>query len=366
MQARLFVQKRRGWRCEFAAADAPGRWFLTELLKGALTMVRSFFVFRKLISRLDFYPLRILLPLLILVVILAACGGASNAGTTSPANHQGSGSQPVASTPGASGGGGSPTLPNGTPVNAYLIRSLSVGLLVNKPLDAEHQITQDILAADPLAQAAGEDISQQDDGSYLVAMTFSVSSPKYDTVKAYLNAFPATYPTFKGKLTSEKETVQNVTSQYVDLQSRLTNLRTEQQRLLTLLSQAQNLSDTLTIQDKLTDVEGQIEQIEGQINELTDQTSYSTMTINLSATPVTAPPAPAPQQSWNPGGVLGAAIGVLLAVLQVLADVLIWALVFTPVWLLAFGVFSVWRRIKQRGLNAAIKASARPSSPGAP
>ena len=331
-------------------------------------MLRSFFRSDKPIRR--FYPrsLNVLLPMLIFGFILAACGGASSTATHSPSYNSGSGSsgQP-ASTPGTSGGAGTPTLPNGTPANAYLIRSLSVGLLVNKPLDVEHQITQDVLAADTQAQAAGEDISQQDDGNYLVALTFSVSAPKYDTVKAYLNTFSATYPAFKGKLTSEKETVQNVTSQYVDLQSRLTNLRTEQTRLLTFLSQAQNLSDTLTIQDKLTQVEGQIEQIEGQINDLAGQTAYSTVTINLSATPVkSTPPPPPPPQSWNPSGVLGAAFGVLLAVLQVVADVLIWVLVFTPIWLLALGIFYVWRRVKQRGLNASIKASARTSGPGAP
>ena len=39
----------------------------------------------------------------------------------------------------------------------------------------------------------------------------------------------------------------------------LTNLRGEQQRLLTLMGQAQSLSDVLTIEQRLTDVEGQIE-----------------------------------------------------------------------------------------------------------
>ena len=332
-------------------------------------MLRSFFVSFKPMRRFSARPLHVLLPILIFAVILAACGGAAQSSTsynTTSNSSSGSGNQPAATPPGSSGSSGSPTLPNGTPVNTYLIRSLSVSLLVNNPLDAEHQITRDVLAADTQAQAAGEEINQQSDGSYVVALTFAVSAPNYDTVKAYLSTFAADHPDLKGKLTNEKETVQNVTSQYVDLQSRLTNLRTEQSRLLTFLSQAQNLSDMLTIQDKLTDVEGQIEQIEGQINDLSGQTAYSTVTINLSASPVKAVPPPAPKQSWNPGGVLGAAFGVLLAVLQVLADVLIWVLVFTPVWLLALGVYYIWRRIKQRGLNAAIKVSAKTTSTGAP
>src|SRR5579871_6684677 len=329
-------------------------------------MLRSIFVSLRPTRRFYARPLRAILPVLIFAVILAACGGAaSNSANYSASNSSGGVQQPAATPPGASGSSGSPTLPNGTPVNTYLIRSLSVSLLVNNPLDAEQQITRDVLAADTQAQAAGEDISQQDDGTYLVALTFAVSAPNYDTVKAYLNSFPAAHPDFKGKLTSEKETVQNVTSQYVDLQSRLANLRTEQTRLLTFLSQAQSLSDMLTIQDKLTDVEGQIQQIEGQINDLTGQTSYSTVTINLSASPVKAAPPPAPPKAWNPGGVLGAALSVLLAVLQVLADVLIWVLVFAPIWLLALAVYYVWRRLKQRRLNASVSA-VKSSGLGAP
>ncbi len=329
-------------------------------------MLRSFFAFRQPVIR--FYPRsrRLLFLLLLLGVILTACGSSGNSATSNSAQLQSGGDNSAASTPVSAGAGGAPTLPNGTAVNAYLIRSLSVSLLVNKPLDAEQKITQGVLAADPQAQAAGEDINEQSDGSYIVSLTFAVSAPNYDAVKAYLNAFPTNYPDFKGKLTNEKETVQNVTSQYVDLQSRLTNLRTEQQRLLQLLSQAQNLSDTLTIQDKLTDVEGQIEQIEGQINQLSSQTSYSMVMITLSATPVTASPAPAPQASWNPGGVLGTAFGVLLAVLQVVADVLIWVLVFSPIWLVVLGGYYIRRRIKQRRLNAGVGVGARTAGSSAP
>src|SRR5215472_14079901 len=183
-------------------------------------MLRSFFVPhttpRKPDSRLERPALRRFLPLLLLVIGLAACGSTASSGSA-PSNSASYG-QPAATPPSSSGTSGSHTLPNGTPVNAYLIRSLSVGLQVNRPLDAEHQITQDILAADPQAQAAGEEINQQSDGSYTVALTFAVSAQKYDAVKAYLNSFAATYTaTFKGKLINEKETVQNVTAQYVDL-----------------------------------------------------------------------------------------------------------------------------------------------------
>ncbi|HEY7356137.1 MAG TPA: DUF4349 domain-containing protein [Ktedonobacterales bacterium] len=297
--------------------------------------------------------------LVMLAFVLAACG-ATNAtsGTSNSSLASNPGAQPPAATPiaGGAGSGGTPTLPNGTPATAYLIRTLSVNLVVNKPLDVEHQMNQDVFAMDPLSQGAGEQINQQSDGTYTVAVTFAVSAAKYEAIKAYLGGFSTTYPAFKGKLISENETVQNVTTQYVDLQSRLKNLQTEQKRLLDLMSQAQNLSDTLTLQDKLTDVEGQIEQIEGQINELSGQTAYSMVTVNLAANAPPAPPPPTPAKPWSPGDIFAAAASTMISILQVVVDILIWIAVFAVFWLPVLVIVYLVRRVRQRP---------RPTKPGA-
>jgi hypothetical protein len=295
-----------------------------------------------------------LLPLLLLACVLAACGeSASNSAAFSNSNQTTSG-QPAA-TPGSGGGAtaGPPTLPNGTPVTNYLIRTLSVSLVVAEPLKVVQQISQDMLNLDPLSQGSGEQINQQDDGTYKVSITFAVSAAKYEQVKTYLGGFSKDNqnPAYVGELVSENESVQNVTGQYVDLQSRLKNLQTEQQRLLQLMSQAQNLSDTLTLQDKLTDVEGQIEQIEGQINDLAGQTAYSMVTINLSSTPPAPKTTPSTStQKWSPGDIFSAAVSVMVAVLQVVLDILIWVAVFAVFWLPILAGYYLWRR-RQRSVK---------------
>ncbi len=297
-----------------------------------------------------------LLPLLLFALVLAACGGSSassNSGTFSTTSGA-PGNQPAA-TPGTGSGAttGPPTLPNGTPVSTYLIRTLSVALVVNNPLDVEQLINHDMLSLDPLAQGAGEQINQQSDGTYKVSVTFAVSSAKYEKVKTYLGGFSKDNqnPIYQGELVSESETVQNVTSQYVDVQSRLKNLQVEQQRLLQLMSQAQNLSDTLTLQDKLTDVEGQIEQIEGQINDLAGQTAYSMVTVNLSSTPPLLPSPPARPKQWSPGDIFSAAVSVMIAILQIVIDILIWVAVFAVFWLPILAGVYVWRRLRQRSVK---------------
>src|SRR5579885_3333758 len=121
MQARLLIQMRL--LCGFTAGGAPGGRCLTELPKGALEMLRSFFVSLRPARRFYARPLRAILPVLIFAVILAACGGAaSNSANYSTSNSSGGVQQPAATPPGSSGSSGSPTLPNGTPVNTYLIR----------------------------------------------------------------------------------------------------------------------------------------------------------------------------------------------------------------------------------------------------
>ena len=61
-----------------------------------------------------------------------------------------------------------------------------------------------------------------------------------------------------GTVLARTENVQDVTMDYVDVQSRLKALRTEQEALLALLEKATSLSDILTLQEKLTGVRGDI------------------------------------------------------------------------------------------------------------
>ena len=135
-----------------------------------------------------------------------------------------------------------------------------------------------------------------------------------------------------------------MTNDYVDTQSRLTNLRGEQQRLLLLMSSTNTLGDIITIESRLTDVEGQIEDIEAHLNLLKNQTTFYTVTIGLQPiAPITPPPSSTP---WSLGQVLHDSWAAALAFGQGLASLLIWVGVFSiyliPVALLGY---FVWRRI---------------------
>lgn len=68
-----------------------------------------------------------------------------------------------------------------------------------------------------------------------------------------------------GRVESESQNGQDVTSQYVDLQARLANARNTEQRLIDLLRQRTGkLSDVLEVEQEVARVRGEIEQMEAE------------------------------------------------------------------------------------------------------
>lgn len=74
---------------------------------------------------------------------------------------------------------------------------------------------------------------------------------------------------------------QDVTEEYVDLESRLKSKKAVEARLLEFMNQAQKTEDLLKISSDLADVQEQIEQIAGRKKFLENQTALSTVTITL-------------------------------------------------------------------------------------
>ena len=143
------------------------------------------------------------------------------------------------------------------------------------------------------------------------------------------------------KVTTDTISGQDVTEEYVDLESRERNLRATEESLLRLYDRAENVEEALSIQRELTTIRGEIELVQGRIKYLDQRSAYSQITLNIQ--PVTSPPPPKP--TWDPGRVVERAWDASLAVLQVMVTAIISALVFG--WWLApvlIGGFVWWRR----------------------
>lgn len=84
-----------------------------------------------------------------------------------------------------------------------------------------------------------------------------------------------------GVVLESTETATNVTLQYVDLESRIKAYRTEQTTLLGLLEKADSLENTLKIQERLSEINYQLENYTAQLRVLENRVSYSTVTIDV-------------------------------------------------------------------------------------
>lgn len=82
-------------------------------------------------------------------------------------------------------------------------------------------------------------------------------------------------------ITYRQENVEDVTLNYVDLESHKKMLLKEQERLLEFLDQAETLDDIITIESRLTEVQYQIESMESQLRTYDNQIDYSTVYLSV-------------------------------------------------------------------------------------
>jgi anti-sigma factor RsiW len=85
-----------------------------------------------------------------------------------------------------------------------------------------------------------------------------------------------------GRVEAESQSGQDVTSQYVDLQARLSNARNTERRLTDLLrNRTGKLSDVLEVEQELDRVRGAIEQMEAERKNMSNQVSYATLNATI-------------------------------------------------------------------------------------
>lgn len=84
-----------------------------------------------------------------------------------------------------------------------------------------------------------------------------------------------------GNVSYKNESVDDVTLQYVDVESRRNALETEQDRLMELLEEAGTVEDIITIESRLSEVRYELENYESQIRLLDNQIEYSAVYLDI-------------------------------------------------------------------------------------
>jgi hypothetical protein len=143
---------------------------------------------------------------------------------------------------------------------------------------------------------------------------------------------------------------QDVTEEYVDLSSQLTNLEATAARVRAFLDDATRVEDALAVNAELSRLEGEIAVIKGRMQYLEQSSAFSSITVNVTPDELAQPIEVA---GWQPSGVARQAIETLVSALQSLANLLIWfVIVALPILLLILLPFLLilWliRRLRRR------------------
>jgi Domain of unknown function (DUF4349) len=178
----------------------------------------------------------------------------------------------------------------------------------------------------------GSSTSLPGDGPATGQVTFRVPVDAYEAVLRELKGLG----TYRG----EQSSTEDVTTRYIDLRGQLTAWRAQERVYLRLLGRARSIGDVIAVQNQLQQVQSNIERLQGQVNHLEDQSSFSTIVLNLSE--------PGAGGAAQPRNRLERAWATAVSGLAVMgAAALVGVVWLTPVALLAFLVLLVLRATRR-------------------
>ena len=173
------------------------------------------------------------------------------------------------------------------PLQDRVIKSGSVTLKVKKGKFGAAFEQVIMIAQVSGGYVAGSSSASADDRLASGALTIRVPSKNFELVLAKLRRV--------GKLTAMDVNSQDVSTEFVDLESRLRHWRAQEAILLNLMNKATNIADSITVQQQLSQVQMEIEQITGRLNFLKDQTTYSSLSVAVNEPGI----GPKPLDPWG-------------------------------------------------------------------
>lgn len=151
-----------------------------------------------------------------------------------------------------------------------LIRNGSIEFEVSSVADTKQKVTD-------LVNEAGGYISTDNQNNYS-------GSPRYEQVARIpadkLDDFISKIEALAKKVDNKSISTQDVTEEFIDVETRLATKKELEARYRDLLKQAHTVKDIIEVEAQLNNVRGEIESMEGRLKYLNSQVSYSTLTLS--------------------------------------------------------------------------------------
>jgi hypothetical protein len=164
----------------------------------------------------------------------------------------------------------SATQPATISIERKLIKNGSVEFEVGSVNETKEKITS-------LVKDAGGYISSENQNNY-------GGSPRYEQVARIpadkLDDFVSQIEKIAKKVDSKSISTQDVTEEFIDVETRLATKKELELRYRDLLKQAKSVKDIIEVEAQLNNVRSEIESMEGRLKYLNSQVSYSTLTVS--------------------------------------------------------------------------------------
>jgi hypothetical protein len=152
------------------------------------------------------------------------------------------------------------------------------------------------------------------------------------------------------KVVSETITGQDVTDQYMDIESRLVTLNSARDTYQNMLARAVTVEEILNVQQYLFNVQDQIDHLTGQLMYMETTSSSTLITVYLATDEFALPYTP--DGAWRPELVFKQAVRSLLETVRALGSALIWIGVYAPLWAPVLVTFIIIRKILLRRISS--------------
>jgi hypothetical protein len=229
----------------------------------------------------------------------------------------------------------------------YVIRNGSIDLTVQNTRETIKSIQDLVAVADGLISYSY--VYEIREGIFGANLTIRVPQERFDSMMAQLEPL--------GKAANIQTGQDDVTMQYVDLESRLNNQKAQEARLVEILEMANNVEEVLEVERELYRVRGEIESMTAQFRYLSDQVNYSTIEVSIKEEII-------PTQSISPGAfdkfgerLLQSFIGGVNFVFRAISSVAVALVALLPVIVL-LGIFGYLILIITRRATRKKKAAA--------
>lgn len=154
-----------------------------------------------------------------------------------------------------------------------IIKEGDIKFETNNVVETRKQIISSLKRLGGYTDNDSED-TNGDAGSKEYTLSIRVPAKNFD-------AFLGTVSSTATKIDNRNIRIKDVTSQFIDIKTRLDNKKLLESRYLQLLNKATKMSDLLQIEDKLTEIRSDIESTQSQLNYMSKQVAYSSLTITF-------------------------------------------------------------------------------------